>query len=192
MPGDAITIQFTIEVDPDFTGMSTALDNQAVATADALDLDGNPLMNSMGGNISVSDNSDSGTDANSDNPGQPGDMMTPDDPTPVELPEISAVKQVAGDYVFNGNGTVTIPFEMTIENIGTVVLSNPVWTDNIQSQLGATVFVSVANVMIDTSGVIAGMAPGLNTAAGTERMAATCWMAAGHWLPATRSPRLLI
>ncbi len=168
-PNDVVTIQFTAEVDPDFTGTSVPLDNTAQTTADALDEDGNLLTNSTGGPIMVMDDSDSGTDPNSDNFGAPGDLGTPDDPTPLRLPEISAVKQVSGDYVFNGDGTVSIPFAMNIENIGTVALSSPVWTDDIASQLGATVFVNVSNVSLDVTGVVGGTAPGLNGAwAGTD------------------------
>ena len=156
VPGDEITLRFTIEVDPDFGGTSSALDNQAEASGTPLDAGGNPLPS---GN--VIDDSDSGTDPSSTNPGAAGDMMTSDDPTPLELPEISTVKRVSGDFVDNGDGTFTIPLELLTENIGTVDLNNPTLVDHIQSQWGAA-FDRVTNVMLDASGITGGVAPTIN------------------------------
>ncbi len=149
-PNDQISVRFTVEIDPDASGTATTLDNQADATAE--DENG----------MAVMDMSDSGSDPNSDNPGQPGDTGGPNDPTPLALPDVDLAKQVNGPYVNNGDGTFTIPYQLVLENTGSVDLVNPSITDDIQTQLGAAVYNSVTNLMLDTSGVTGGTAPGLD------------------------------
>jgi len=153
VPGDAITVEFTVEIDPDANGTAATLDNTAEVSAD--DPSGNMIM----------DDSDSGTDPNSDNPGEPGDMGTSDDPTPLDIADIRTTKGVAGDPIDNGDGTWTLPFTLTLENTGTVDLTSPSIVDNLDSQFGAGVLLGVNSVTLDTTGVVTGTAPaGLNAA----------------------------
>ncbi len=156
VPGDFMEIEFTVEIDPDALGTSQPLDNQVQASGTGLDAAGTPIG-------TVTDDSDSGTNPNSTNPGAPGDTGSSEDPTPLALPDIGTTKEVSGPYVNNGDGTWTIPFEMVLENTGTVDLTNPNWVDNVQSQLTASVFAGVSNVVLDTSNVTNGTAPGLNS-----------------------------
>ena len=50
-------VQYTTEVDPDAAGAPGALDNQVTVGGDAVDSSGNPLADSMGNPIGVTDNS---------------------------------------------------------------------------------------------------------------------------------------
>ena len=78
--GDSFTVQFTVEVDPDAVGAPGQLNNQVTAGGDAVDDNGNPLTDSSGNPIIVTDDSDNGTDPNSNN-----GEGTSDDPTPLLL-----------------------------------------------------------------------------------------------------------
>ena len=98
------------------------------------------------------DDSDSGTDPNSDNPGEPGDMGTPDDPTPFSIPDIRTTKALSADPINNGDGTFTLPFTLTLENTGTVDLTNPSIVDDLATELGTGVLVSVDTIVLDTIG----------------------------------------
>ena len=146
-PGDEIVITFTVEVDPDANGTAAALDNTAEATA--TDPTGAPVM----------DDSDSGSDPNSDNPNAPGDMGTPDDPTPLEIADVRTTKALSADPIDNGDGTWTLPFTLSLENTVTVDLTAPSITDDLQTELGAAVFQSVNTIALDTTGVVGGTAP---------------------------------
>ncbi len=151
VPNDRVVIRFTIEVNPDASGTSSSMDNQASASA----TDANGTI--------VRDQSDSGADPNSNNTTSPGDTGGPDDATPLTLPEVGTAKRVSGDYTNNGDGTWTIPYEIVLENTGTATLTDLRIADDIRSQLGLSVFNSVRNVALDVSGVSGGVAPGLNT-----------------------------
>ena len=132
--GDSFIIQFTVEVDPDAVGAPANLENQVTATGDAVDSNGMLITDSNGAQITASDESDSGTDPNEDNPADQGDMGTTSDPTPLLIPDIGIAKS-AGDAVVNGeNWDVT--FTILYENIGTVSLDSLTLTDDIVDQLG--------------------------------------------------------
>ena len=98
--GDSFVIQFTTEVDPDAAGAPGALDNQATVGGDAVNANGNPILDSNGNPLVVMDDSDSGTDPNGNNPNAPGENGTTDDPTPLLIPDIGLAKS-AGDAVPN-------------------------------------------------------------------------------------------
>ena len=68
--GDSFVVQITVTVDPDATGTSGPLNNQATAGGDAVDDMGNPLTNAAGDPIVTTDLSDSGSDPNGSNPGR--------------------------------------------------------------------------------------------------------------------------
>jgi len=72
--GDSFEVVFTVTIDPDAIGTSQPLDNQATATGEALDANGNPLTDANGNPIVATDVSDNGTDANNEN----GDTATGD------------------------------------------------------------------------------------------------------------------
>jgi len=78
--GDSYVVQFTVEVDPDATGTSGALNNQAIVGGDAVDANGNPLNDANGDPIVTMDDSDSGTNPNTNNTGADGDTSGSDDP----------------------------------------------------------------------------------------------------------------
>ena len=71
VPGDALSVRFTVELDPDAAATRSPLDNQAQAAGTPLDGSGLPLPSG-----DVTDDSDSGTDPSSTNPGAPGDTGT--------------------------------------------------------------------------------------------------------------------
>ena len=81
--GDSFVVQITVTVDPDATGTSGPLNNQATAGGDAVDDMGNPLTNAAGDPIVTTDLSDSGSDPNGTNPGGDGDTGGSNDPTPL-------------------------------------------------------------------------------------------------------------
>lgn len=74
-PGQTYVVRFHIEVDPDATGAPAVPKMQAIATGDAPDENGNI--------ITVSDESDSGFDPETNNAGWPGAPGGFDDPTPL-------------------------------------------------------------------------------------------------------------
>ena len=55
--GDSYTVRFTVVVDPDATGTSGPLNNQAMAAGDAVDANGNPLTDPSGNPVVVTDDS---------------------------------------------------------------------------------------------------------------------------------------
>ena len=120
--GDSFTIQFTVEVDPDAVGAPGELDNQVTVGGDAVDANGDPITDSSGNPIMVSDDSDSGSDPNGTNVGEDGDTGGSDDPTPLLIPSIGLAKS-AGDAVPNGDN-FDVTFTFVYENNGTVDLTN--------------------------------------------------------------------
>ncbi len=132
------------------------LDNQAQAVGTPLDGNGTPLPSG-----DVMDDSDSGTDPSSTNPGAPGDVGTSDDPTPLHLPVIRTTKVVNGVTPNGDNFDVT--FDFRLENTGTVDLAGIDLIDDLATQLGPA-FQSVVNIVLDASGVTSGTAPTLNYA----------------------------
>ena len=82
LPNQEVIIKFTAKVDPNCAGAPNPLVNQSAASGVGTGLNGMPQ--------TVTDLSDSGTDAEGNNPGQPGDMGTPDDPLVLNLPSITS------------------------------------------------------------------------------------------------------
>ena len=155
--GDSFTVQFIVEVDPDATGTSSQLDNQATATGDAVDENGNPLTDSSGNPLVVTDDSDNGADPNSEN-----GEGTSDDPTPLLLPDVGLAKS-AGDAIPNGDN-FNIPFTFVYENTGTVDLGNLSLTDDIGAEFG-NAFVGVIPGSLTVQNFTGtGTSPGANAA----------------------------
>jgi len=127
-----------------------------MAVGVALDENGNPFTSLGGIPLTVNDNSDSGNDPNSDNPIAPGDMGTPDDPTPVQIPTINLAKSQSNVTTPAMSGTVgnaDVTFTLVIENTGNTNLNNINLEDNLATQL-ASAFVTT----IGTPDIIASTA----------------------------------
>jgi len=127
-PCDTIHLSIVIEVDPDAVGAVYGLDGQLLnqATAGGLGQDTGD---------DVSDDSDNGNDPNGTN----GDDEE-DDPTPLQIPLINLAKDIAG---FNPAasgilGNIDVTFDLTLENTGTVNLSDLTLIDDIALQFGST------------------------------------------------------
>lgn len=117
LPGEFVTIQFTALIDPALITAPNPLLNQANTSGE--DADGNL----------PTDASDSGTDPNTNNPGEPGDTPNnSDDPTPVDLPLASIGDLIYfdldNDGVFNGSDRgepgVDITLQMDIDGDGII------------------------------------------------------------------------
>ena len=139
-PGQEVTFQITVEIDPDapgaiYDGISGDgdgdLENQATVTAqDVLD------------NTPVSDNSDDPTDATDfDNEGD-GDA---DDPVGLHIPNISLTKTQVGSPVPASSGTAgnfDVTFDLEITNTGNDDLDNLSLLEDLATQYGGA-FVAV-------------------------------------------------
>ncbi|QEG22775.1 DUF4347 domain-containing protein [Mariniblastus fucicola] len=141
--GEFFIVQIEVEVDPDASGRSQALDNQATVTGDAVDENGLPLTDSNGDPVIVDDLSDTGSDPETSNPGADGDTGGSDDPTPLLLPDVAIAKSIVGDPVQLPNGHFTVQYQFVVENIGTTYLSNLQVVEDFAAEFGANVFVQV-------------------------------------------------
>ncbi len=164
--GDSYIIQFTVEVDPDATGTSGPLDNQATAGGDAVDENGDPINDSSGDPIAANDDSDSGTEPSDTNTGADGDTGGSDDPTPLLLPALSVGKQAnqvitATDGMGNElTGSFDVQYLVVIENTGTVELTNLQLLDDLTttSTFGDAFDPTVLTGALDRSGLVTGPA----------------------------------
>ena len=137
VPGDEVVITVTVEVDPTANGSATPLDNQAEATGTGQDEDGNVLTDDLGNPITAMDDSDSGSDPNSDNSGEPGDMRTTDDPTPLQISDIGVAKQVGTVTPTTTSGVFDVEYTVVVENTGTVDLANLQVIEDFSGEFGA-------------------------------------------------------
>ena len=126
---DSMAVADTCEIEIDVTvfpgGYLGSYDNTATAEG------------TSPGGADVDDISQDGNDADPEGDG-PGDNS---DPTPfsvTENPMIDVVKTVVGDPVNNGDGTHTIEYLITAENIGDVDLQNVQVTDGVEAAFGAS------------------------------------------------------
>ncbi len=133
-PGETLTIDFIVAVDSTLIPVA-GLSNQVVAAAD------NPIDGFENG---ITDTSDAGSDPASTNPGEPGDTGTPDDPTPLFIPDatVGLAKQaaVAGQVV-------TLTFHL--ENTGNVLAHQVTLVDDLESVFGAGNY-TVTSVLLST------------------------------------------
>lgn len=138
-PGQIIEVHLTVEVDPNKDSTYPALTNQATATGVA--------RLPKGGLQDVSDRSDDGYKPQGPNPEYPGDKGTPDDPTPIIVPEISAVKTVDSyaDPLSGIQGHADVLMDISIKNVGNVPLSRLSLRDTIElSKYFGNYFVGMA------------------------------------------------
>jgi len=85
--GDSFTLEFNVEIDaaglPNATATNSVATNSVSGNAVGVDQNGDPIVNADGNQLTANDDSDSGSDPSSNNPGEPGDTSGSDDPTPV-------------------------------------------------------------------------------------------------------------
>ncbi len=121
---DFTTIAFTvrINIDSDGPGGTPAGPGSYVNTATAT--------GESPGGTPVEDDSQNGPDPDPDNNDDPTDN---DDPTPVNITEepILGVGKDVGTITDNGDGSYNVPYIITVENFGNVVLSNLQVTDDL-------------------------------------------------------------
>ena len=128
--GDSFILQFDVEINPQ--EVTDPLENQVSGSGDAVDANGNPILNSNGEPIAADDVSDSGTDTAGSNSDDPNDQGTSDDPTLFDPPPLP-LGQITGTVFLddsNGDG-IQDPGEDGIAGVevtltGTDVYGNPV------------------------------------------------------------------
>ena len=125
-PQDELTIEFTVEVNPDAGGAPMPLANQATATGTGP------------GGEQVTDESDDS--ANPDDPDT-------DDPTPLLLPKINLAKEIT-EVVPAASGLANhfdVTYRFVIQNTGNVPLDSLTLIDDLATDLGAA-FVQVVTL----------------------------------------------
>ena len=149
--GESITVTFVIEVNPN-NSTSFLTDNQAIAGGKGLDVNGNPLMYPDGSMILVSDASDSGLDPDSSNNNGLGNTGGSDDPTPLQIPELSISKDCIGIEQTEclPAGNVDVTYQLYVMNTGNVDLSNVLIQDDLEAEFGPS-FVEINSISITTS-----------------------------------------
>jgi uncharacterized repeat protein (TIGR01451 family) len=141
--GDSFTLQFDVDIDP--TNVTDTLINQVSGTGNALDANGNEILDANGNPIMANDLSDSGTDPNAVNSGEPGDQGTPDDPTPF-IPPAVPTSQVSGTvFQDNNNDGIQDAGEagiagVTVTLTGTDVYGNVVSLTTVTDANGSYLF----------------------------------------------------
>ena len=172
--GDSFVVQITVTVDPDATGTSGPLNNQATAGGDAVDDLGNPLTNAAGDPIVTTDLSDSGSDPNGTNPGEDGDAGSSNDPTPLAIPDLRVAKQAnTVEEVAGLNGVFDVTYLVVIENTGTIELTDLQITDDVAAltNFGDAYDPSAITGPTDRSGLVAAPTIVANTLAELRRLA---------------------
>jgi hypothetical protein len=150
-PGQVVEVEFVIQVNPDAVGAPDPLDNQATAGGIPTDGNGVTLENPNTGSSympgQVTDDSDSGVQLESTNPGEPGDTGGPDDPTPVQIPSIDVVKSIVGvtDAVSQIPGNKDVKFRFTVQNSGNLDLTAIDLIDPVMTEL-LPVWVGIAQM----------------------------------------------
>ncbi|HLO54261.1 MAG TPA: SdrD B-like domain-containing protein, partial [Saprospiraceae bacterium] len=125
-PGQFVTVQLTIEIDPNKDNTYPLLTNQATTNGDAI------LNNGM--QTTVTDASDDGINPKGINPNYLGDTGTSNDPTPLIVPAISTVKNVVSyQNALSGiEGHYDVVMNIAVKNIGNVHLTNISLLDTIE------------------------------------------------------------
>ena len=146
--GDTFTIQFTTDVDPDAVGAPVTLENQVTAGGDAVDANGDPLIDATGNPIVVTDDSDNGTDPNSDN-----GTGTTDDPTPLLISDLTALKSVVSTAPAASGITANhdVTYEILVTNTGNATLDSLTLAEDFSTQFG-NAYVGMVGTPVITAG----------------------------------------
>ncbi|WP_284283484.1 beta strand repeat-containing protein, partial [Portibacter lacus] len=142
LPGESVTLQIVVEIDASLVPV-LGLTNQSTATGNPTDGMGNDLPdpNNPGMDfVPVTDDSDSGSDPEGNNIGEPGDMGTPDDPTPLPpLPAIELLKAVTGVVPASSGvqGNFDVTYTYTITNTGNADLNGVSLQEDFEDQYGS-------------------------------------------------------
>ena len=161
-PGQEVTFQITVEIDPDAPG---AIYDGTTGSAPAGDLENQASVDAVDpfNGLPVADTSDDPTDPTD---AEYGDDSDPDDPTAIRFPLVDLEKQVsaANPPAIQPDGTWNVEFVLTLANTGSTVLDNLTMFDNLTApgSLGL-MWQSTTAVSIDVSGVTTGDDPALNS-----------------------------
>ena len=148
-PNDFYTIGVTVEIDPNDASAVLPMHNTATTSGDASTDDGT-LITKGGSTITVTDDSDSGTNPESTNSGADGDTGGTDDPTPLNIADLDITKAIIGTPTALPNGNFEISYSVLVANTGTVDLANLSLLEDVQSQFGSG-FVSAGDLRITTA-----------------------------------------
>ncbi|MBD2123303.1 hypothetical protein [Trichocoleus sp. FACHB-262] len=172
-PGDTATITFNVTITPGAGPQGLGpFNNSAIATGNA-------------GNTTVQDTSDAGTNPDQNGngiPNEPGE----NDPTSVTLtatPKIGVAKQ-AGAAVDNGNGVFTVPYTVTVSNLGNVSVNNLQLAENLTTTFGPPTTFTIAAA--PTSSTLA-VNPAFNGNSDSNLLAGTTALAVGQTATVTFS-----
>ena len=147
-PGDRFELSFTVTIDPDNSGASQGLSNQATVSAQGLNPDGTLMRNSDGSLAVASDVSDDG-----DSPtGENGNAVTNDgiegnDATQILISDLGIAKSLVGQPELLANGNYRLTFGVVVANTGTVDLASLSLEENLAQQFGDA-FVSVESLQL--------------------------------------------
>lgn len=145
-PNDSMIVVIVADIDPDNSeadyNVFGELQNQGFVTATPVDDMGGPIGDNFGVFGDVSDSSDTGSNADTDNDGEPndetGNAPTYDDPTVLSVPSIVVAKEISNIAPaasgIQGNFDVTVRY--AVQNDGNVELSNISLIDEISTQFG--------------------------------------------------------
>jgi uncharacterized repeat protein (TIGR01451 family) len=172
-PGDSATITFNITITPG-TGPEGLgpFNNSAIVTGNA-------------GDVTVQDTSDAGTNPDPNSNGIPNESGE-NDPTPVTLvaaPKLGVAKQ-AGAVVDNGNGVFTVPYTVTVSNLGNVPINSLQLAENLTTTFGPPSTFTIATA--PTSPTLA-VNPAFNGNSDPNLLAGTTALAVGQTATVTFS-----
>ena len=137
--GDSFEVVYTVTIDPDATGTSSSLSNQATASGEALDENGDRLTDDLGNPIVASDDSDSGSDPNGEN----GEEVTEDgifanDATDILIADLGIAKSLIGEPVLTELGNFVVTYQLVVANTGTVDLASISLLEDLATQFGSS------------------------------------------------------
>jgi len=144
-PGDSFEVVFTVTLDPDASGSSGSLTNEADASGQGVNPDGTVLTDNNGAPIFVQDDSDNGTDPSGENANDNMDGIPDNDPTPIVIADLSIAKSVVGEPELTELGNFVVTYQLVVENTGTVDLGSLSLLEDLASQFGSA-FVNAGNL----------------------------------------------
>lgn len=133
-PEQQITLELIILTNPNCASVDPTLINQATVSAMGL----SPLTNGI--LVSLTKQSDSGLNPESNNAGAPGDLGTNSDPTPLYLPSLAAFKNIVSvaPAASCTLGNVDMAFKICAKNTGNVALDQISLYDPAMTLLGSS------------------------------------------------------